>query len=285
MNDNILVLGANGKAGAEVTNSLAKKGFKVKAGVRNLEKGKSLETGNVHPILLDLDEPGSFRPALEGVSGVFIQVPPMDPDGHLKLEPFIDEAVRSGINKFVLMTAMGVDQEEESPLRNAELKIEASGKNYTILRPNWFNQNFNSIYVEMINAAGGLYLPAGDGKVSFIDTRDIGSCAAESFMTDDLNGAAVTITGPEAITHEETASLISKVAGKEIGYTPITDELFRETLAKQGFPEFGIKVLAGLFNYVRDGYTSVVTDGVKNITGKEPISFEQYVEDYSENWS
>ena len=62
--------------------------------------------------------------------------------------------------------------------RQDEKVIEESGIRYTFLRPNFFMQNFVNLYGQMIRDTDSFSLAAGDGKVNFVDIRDIGSAAA-----------------------------------------------------------------------------------------------------------
>jgi uncharacterized protein YbjT (DUF2867 family) len=57
--------------------------------------------------------------------------------------------------------------------------IEESGIPFTFLRPNFFTQNF-LYYGQTENNQTSFYLPVEDGKVSFVDVRDIASVATKA---------------------------------------------------------------------------------------------------------
>lgn len=63
--------------------------------------------------------------------------------------------------------------------RQAEKIIEDSGISYTFLCPTFFMQSFGNFFPQKIKDQSTFYLPAGDGKVSFVDARDIGAVAVE----------------------------------------------------------------------------------------------------------
>jgi hypothetical protein len=44
------------------------------------------------------------------------------------------------------------------------------------------------------------------------------------------------------------------------------------------------KFLVMIAGALKDGYASAISDSVKKITGQNPISFSQYVEDYKKSW-
>ena len=74
---------------------------------------------------------------------------------------------------------MGADSEPTSTilrLHGLEEKIiQESGIPYTFLRPSAFMQNFVTQFGYTIRAQNVFYVPAGNAKMSFVDTRDIGA--------------------------------------------------------------------------------------------------------------
>jgi uncharacterized protein YbjT (DUF2867 family) len=87
----------------------------------------------------------------------------------------------AGVDHIVFISALGVDQNEEAPLRIIERHLMNSGVNHTIIRPNFFMENFSTGFIAPMIAQGGVFLAAGDGKTSFISTRDIAEAAAVAF--------------------------------------------------------------------------------------------------------
>jgi uncharacterized protein YbjT (DUF2867 family) len=82
-----------------------------------------------------------------------------------------------GINHIVRLSSMGAEPGLGTAIgrlhRQEEKIIEESGIPYTFLRPRAFMQNFVNYLSETIRNQKAFYLPAGDGKVSFVDVRDI----------------------------------------------------------------------------------------------------------------
>ncbi|MBS2553024.1 hypothetical protein KGQ19_39845 [Catenulispora sp. NL8] len=66
---------------------------------------------------------------------------------------------------------------DEAMMAHWERSVRASGKEWTILHPNWFFQNFGTAFVPAL-LGRGLELDAADAPVSFVDTRDIAEVAA-----------------------------------------------------------------------------------------------------------
>ena len=114
---------------------------------------------------------------------------------------------------------------------------------------------------------GTVVLPAGTGKSSFIDVRDIAESAAVALTTDRFDGQSFNLTGPETVSYADAAQLLSEVAGKPVRYVPIDDSAFVEALTGAGVARDYADFLASIFHPVREGWTAAVTDHVQTLTG------------------
>lgn len=272
-----LILGASGNVGSEIANLLKNKGHEVAlATSRKVEKADQ-----VH---LNIVTKEGLEEAFAGVDRAFLLAPPGYTNQDELINPIIDLAKKHGLKKVVFMTAMGADANPEAPMRKAEIHLENSGLPYNIIRPNWFMQNFNTFWIHGILSAQKIFLPVGKAKGSFIDSRDIAAVASELLFNDNFNNQAFNLTGSEALDHDEVASIISKVTGKTIGFEDITPEVMRENLLGAGLPADYTEFLLMILSFFKLGYSEAITTSVKDITGKEPISFAKYAEDYKNNW-
>ena len=272
MSGQILVFAANGNVGQPLVAALLAKGEQVKAASRS---GKAV--GGAQGVAVDIDDPSTFASAFEGVDRVFLLAPTGSLDITGRLLPVIEAAAARKV-KVVLMTALGVDADEAIPYRQVELALERSGTPFVIVRPNWFADNFHTFWKPGIDH-GVIAVPAGDGKTSFIDTRDIAESAAAALTTDRFDGRAFNLTGPEALSYGEAVAVLSRVTGKTIAYTPVDDDGFVGILTGAGVPEPYARFLATLFHPVREGWTAQVTADVETLTGHAPRSLATYAQD------
>jgi len=276
----ILVVGSRGNVGSKLAPILLAKNETVKAatsknGVNSLPGAES-----VH---LDLRDPSTFRNALDGVDRMYIMMPTGQLDIIDSLKSFIGAAAEKKI-KVVLHTAMGVESDENIPLRQVEIFLERSGTQFVIFRPNWFMDNFHNYWREGIKNEGSIAVPAAEGKTSFIDTMDIAASAASALITTVFDGRALTLTGPQSLGYDEAAAILSKVTGRSITYKPVSgDELIR-SMVKAGAGEDYAKFLAGIFIPVSMGYSAAVTGSVREITGREPRTLEEYAREHVNLW-
>ena len=132
--------------------------------------------------------------------------------------------------------ATALPADDSIPLRRAELHLERSGLAWNVIRPNWFMQNFHTFWLHGIQTQGQIFLPVGAAKGSFIDTRDIAAVAAKLLSSDEFVNAAHDLTGSEALDHNQVAAILSKAAGRTIGYTDIPEDAMRQGLLGAGLP-------------------------------------------------
>lgn len=272
----VLVLNATGKVSSNVIDAVVAAGHTVTAASRNPSEPSTDAVRRVH---FDYSDASTWDAALDGVERLFWLSPPMVLNPDELCGPFFDKALPQ-LDKVVLMTAAGIEHAGDIPLRRVEQKVEQSGTAYSIVRPNWFHDNFHTFWIAGIQQAGVLALPAADAKSAFIDARDIGASAAAALFDSSADGKAFTLTGPESLTYTEAAAILSKAAGREITYQPIDDEPFIQTLIGFGIPEGYARFLDGLFQAVRAGGAAQATDDVKTLLGREPISLATYAAEH-----
>ena len=212
-----LVVGANGTVGSNLVRLLAAKGETVL-------KATSKQAHKPDEVHLNLATGEGRAAAFAGISRAFLLSPPGFTNQDELMIPPIDAAKAAGVAKIVLMTAMGANADENSPMRKAELHLERSGIAYNIVRPNWFMQNFNSYWIASILADGKIRLPVGTAKGSFIDARDIAAVAGELLLANRFDGRAFDLTGSEALDHDEVAAILTRETGKKIAFEDIAPE-------------------------------------------------------------
>ena len=277
----ILVTGATGSLGRAVVAALRTKGITVRAAARNV--GKLAPSVGIEPVLFAYENQATHKPALQDVDALFLMAPPLDPEASAKLNPLIDMAKTLGVRHIVFNSALGVDAVEQAPLRIVERYVMASGVPYTILRPNFFMENFSTGFLAPMVKQGGIFLAAADGKTSFISVADIAEAAAAAFVK-GLVSKEYNLTGPEALDHNQVAAILSKVSGKSITYQAIPEEAMLSGLRGTGMPESAVQYVGVLYSAVRAGYTGAVTQDVETVTGRKPTSFETFTQQSAAVW-
>jgi len=269
----ILVLGASGTVGRLLVRALVAQGQAVKAASRT---GRAV--AGAEAVRFDYADRATHAPAFEGVDRLYLLMPADSLAVEAFLLPAVALAAERGV-KVVMQSMMGVEHDPAGAYRQVEMALESALARWVILRPNWFADNFHGIWAPDV-ARGDIALPAGEGATSFIDARDIAACAAAALCTGRFDNQAYTLTGPQALGYAQAAAVLSQVAGRRIGYTPVSDDAFVAALRSAGLPEASGRMLAGLFGDVRNGHTAMVSDGVEVLTGRPSRGLAQYAADY-----
>lgn len=281
---NILVTGANGKIGQELVIKAAETGYSVKAAVRDKSKSDRINLDNTELINFEYEKPETWDYALEDIDFVYLLASAQISNPFETIKPFLSKVYEHKPKHITFSTAMGIERADRTPLRDLELDIMSSKINHTFLRPNWFMQNFFTSLKSKIKEEGKLILPAGDAKVSFIDTRDIAESVLKSFEDDNMINKGFTLTGSEAIDHFEVAGHISDATGKEIKYIPVMLIEYRKMLKEMGFSDDKADGIITIFDMMAKGYASPVSDDLPEKIGIKPIKFSQFAKDYANYW-
>jgi uncharacterized protein YbjT (DUF2867 family) len=295
----ILVTGSTGTVGSEVVKQLASissssgDNISIRAAVHSQNKTDRLKQfGNKRVEIVDLDytKPETLAGALNKVDQIFLQTLPV-PDITNMTSNLVKEAKKNDVKHIVKLSAMGANSEPRSTILRLHGKeekiIEESGIPYTFLRPPAFMQNFITQFGYTIRTQNAFYVPAGDAKMSFVDSRDIAAIASKILI--NKNGGsqqhvnkAYDVTGRDALSYSQVAQILSSEVAKKISYVDVTEEDARKGMKQMGADDCFIDVMLELFRITRAGYGSQTTAAVEHIIGRKPISFAQFAKDYAE---
>lgn len=282
----IVVTGATGTTGKEVVNQLSKvNNVQIRATVRSLEKGRQFPEG-VEIVEMDYTKPETVLPALTGATKLYL-LPPGDQnyDRAEVTQVMVEAARKAGIQYIVCVSAIGIDRE---PILSVDRQVYArveeivadSGIAYTILRASWFNQNFITPVFGTQIKQGILRLPVAEGKTGWVDVRDIAAVAMRALTETGHENKVYNLTGPEALPTSEAVAILSRVSGREIKFINVSEESYAQMLKDFGTYEWYIQKMLEITRKWRLGVHAEVTRDVENITGKKPISFEQFALDH-----
>jgi uncharacterized protein YbjT (DUF2867 family) len=294
MVDTILVTGATGTVGSEVIKQLLSSpltsNFNIKAAVHSQESAKRVAAERrVKPVQIDYNKPDTIVTAFKDIDRLFLLTPFQSNMVELSSN-LVNVAKKTGVVKHIVkLSVMGADADPGIAggrlHRKAENIIEESGISYTFLRPNFFMQNFINFFSQTIKEQDAFYVPAGDGKVSFVDVRDIAGVAVQALLNESKHGQkAYNSTGPNAISYTQAAEILSNEVGRKIKYLDISEDQAREGMKAIGMDEWFINSMMELFSITRAGYVSDVSPAIEEVTGKKPITFSEFAKDYSRDF-
>lgn len=284
----ILVTGATGNNGAELTKLLASQGVPVRAMVRSKQGTEGIAgLGGVEIAVGDFDDPRTLGHALQGVEKAFLLTNSTERAEAQQLA-FVEAARRGGLRHLVKLSQFAAD--ENSPVRflryhaAVERGIRESGVAYTFLRPNLFMQGLLG-FSKAIKSGGRFVAAAGDAAVSVVDVRDNAAAAAAALTEPGHEGRTYTLTGPEALTHAEMADAISDAAGRGITFVDVPPGAMRDALLGMGMDPWQADGLIEDYAHYRRGEAAAVTSGVQDATGQPPRAFRDFARDHATAFS
>lgn len=260
----ILVLGGTGKTGRRVAARLRALGARPRVASRRGETR------------FDWYDPATWAPALSGVSAAYL-VDSQGPGAATLLAAFARAAVELGVRRLVFLSSrdwpkLGGD------LLDSELAVKRSGGAWTILRPTWFQQNFSEdpMLSEPVRA-GRVELPTGGGLEPFVHADDIADVAAEVLLSGGHSGRTYELSGPRLLTFRDAVAEIATATGREITYVPVSFEEHAARLSARGYDAAHVRLVTRLYASIAAGTNAHLSDGVRQVLGREPRDFSAYV--------
>ncbi|MFJ4767777.1 SDR family NAD(P)-dependent oxidoreductase [Streptomyces uncialis] len=257
----ILVLGATGSVGGRLDARLRNLGATTRPAARHTA------------IPFDWDDDSTWEPALRGVRRMFLMAPdrvPVNPD-------FVALAADLGVEHLLLLSSRAIDVIGDQRLLDAEDTVKESGTGWTILRADWFDQNFDEgPFLDSVHARE-LAMPMGDCRQTFVDLTDVAAVAAVILTAPATEHARRTyeVTGPHALTFAEVCAIIGDTTGHPIKFhgDPAS---YRAAHTAFGRPAEEIERELTAYAALRSLGDSKPLDTVPRLTGRPARSFQEY---------
>lgn len=259
----ILVTGSTGTFGSAVLKKLQKEKIANRAVTRDT---------------FDWNKPETFKSNLNGVEKIFLIAPPNFVDFDKKVEIFIEEAKKAQV-KFILFSSLyGTDKSQENSFGKTEKIISECEISYAVIKPNFIFQNFITYDIEAIKN-GSIYLPTKNSKTSYIDVSDVATASYKILENYELHlNKEYTLTGSEALSHEQFAKIFSNVLEKKITNIAPSNEEYKATLLSYNLPKDLVNFMGYLYSEIEAGNFTETTNDYELITGKKPITAKEFIE-------
>ncbi|MFD7658616.1 SDR family oxidoreductase [Actinosynnema sp. NPDC059797] len=262
----VAVTGATGHLGGRVAHRLAAAGVPQRLLVRDPARAPKLPgaTAAVAPFA-DRD---AVRTALTGVDRVLMVSASETRDRVDQHKAFVDAAAEAGVTHLVYISFCGAAPDATFTLARdhhaTEEHIRATGLAHTFLRDNLY-ADFTP---HLVGEDGAIRGPAGQGKAAVVAQDDIADAATAVLLAAaDHAGATYDLTGPEALTLDEIAGIITEVTGRTTTYHRETVAEAYRSRASYGAPDWQLDAWVSTYTAIANGELAGVTDHVERLTG------------------
>ncbi|WP_295839011.1 SDR family oxidoreductase [uncultured Microbacterium sp.] len=268
----LLVTAASGHLGRLVVDALLERGVPasdIVAGARTPAKADDLAARGVRVVELDYARPETFGPALEGVTRVLL-ISGTEPDRVAQHRSVVDAARAAGVERLVYTSAPRVDEVDYAlgaDHEATERAIAESGVSATILRHNWYTENYLDAVARAADT-GEIVAATGDARVASASRRDYAEAAAVALTTDDLAGRTVEVGGDVAWTYDELAEAAAEVLGQPVTYTRLSIEQLTEGLKAAGLDAGTAAFVAGIDDAIARGALGETDGSLSRIIGR-----------------
>lgn len=269
----VLVTGGTGTTGRRIAARLGELGLAVRTASR------AEDPSAADHVRFDWHDEATHAAALASVSRMYLVAPTLVDDPAPVMLPFIERALAGGVRRIVLLGSSAL-ADGAPGLGVVAREIRTHAPEWAVLRPSWFMQNFldhGHMHGATLLRDGVIVTSTGGGRVPFVDADDIAEVGARALADERSHDAAHVITGPEALTYDDVATILTRITGRRIAHVHVDDAAARAHLVAGGMPERYAQLLVGLDAAIRDGAEDRVTDTVERVTGRPPCSFAAFV--------
>ena len=271
----ILLVGGTGTVGREIVKGLVARGLVPRVLSRDPEKARSLLGASVEMMSGDLMQPASLTEALRGVDVAYLATAP-GPELAEQEGNFIDAARDARVRRLVKLSGYGTDQATDRIHRGhalSEQRVKSSGLDYVILQPVMFMSNL--LWESASIKQGTIASAFGEGRMSFVDERDVADVALVALTTPGRVDAAWAFGGPQALSYDDVAATFSRVLGRRVHHLRLDESRFREAAA--ALPDFVIEAIVSSATMAQAGKYEVPDRVIQERLGRRGRSLESWI--------
>lgn len=270
------VTGATGAVGGRVAARLARAGIGPRLVVRDLNRAPELPGSTA--AMATYTERVNFERAVRGVDSLFLV---SATEGEHRIEEHlsaVDAAVAAGVERIVYLSFLNAAPVATFTFARdhffTEAHIRATGIRYTFLRP--------SLYLDLVphfaDTDGVIRGPAGQGRIAWVARDDVADSVVAVLAGGSVHDEQTyNITGPEALTLDETVARLSIVTGARLSYVPQTWREALESRLAIGAPRWQVEGWASSYAAIAAGELPDVSPAVADLTGHPAQSIEGFL--------
>lgn len=293
----LLIVGATGTLGRQVTRRALDEGLDVHCLVRSPKKAAFLKEWGAKLVTGDLCNVATLAPAMVGVTAVIDaattratdsrSIREVDWQGKINL---INAAKAAGVDRFIFFSILDAEKYPDVPLMDikncTEKLLIESGLNYTILRPCGFLQGLIGQYAIPILESQAVWVMGDTSPIAYMDTQDIAKFAIQALKVPETEKKSFPVVGSRAWGAYEIIRLCERLSDKDARISRMPLGLLRAIRKVARFFQWTLNIADRLT------FTEVIAAGKPltapmadvyqtfGINQQEITTLESYLQDY-----
>ncbi len=275
-NASVAVTGVTGGIGGMVSRALADAGIPLRLLVRTPSKAPALPDSTVETF--DYSDRNGCETALSGVRTLLFVSAAEDAHRLAQHRNVVDAAAAAGVQHVVYTSFVGASPTCTFTLGRdhfaTEQLIREAGMTHTFLRDNFYQD----LLPFFVGDDGILRGPAGQGRAAFVARADVARVATTVLLDPQAHAdRTYDLTGPEALTLDEVATLMTAGLRRSVSYLDETVPQAYESRAHYGAPDWQVDAWVSTYTAIRAGELEPVSADIETLTGQPATGFAQFL--------
>jgi uncharacterized protein YbjT (DUF2867 family) len=286
------VTGATGALGRRVVQRLAgADDVRLRLVVRDAARAPEVADAEVVAHPGGYADPAGLTVALAGVHTLYLVSAAEAEDRLRQHVDAVHAAAAAGVQRIVYTSFVGAHRPDPifTLVRHhgaTEEAIRSTGLRATFLRHSMY-ADFVPFFATAADGSAVIAAPAGNGRTSFVSRDDLADVGAAVLLDDSpsLDGQALEVTGPEALSMAEAAAVLSEITGRPVEYRDQTVEEAWATRRPSGHPDWEIEGWVTSYLAIAAGELATVTDVVPRLTGHPARTVAEHLRAHPDDWA
>ncbi len=277
----ILVTGATGHLGGAVIETLLTKisSSQISIITRNEEKRLEFQSKGFNAFLGNYDNVAALEKAMAGVDTVLLISSGDQGNRMQEHRNVIDTAKKAGVkhiaytsrclnNRNTLTNKLMVEHFE------TEDYILSGGLKYTFFRNILYMDAIPQFIGGIAALEKGIFLPAGNGNVSFALRSEMGEAMAKVLLNNECENKIYNFTGDKSYSFYDIATALKELSGKEVKYTNVETSEFKEMMKQRNLPEPVIQKIVDFITDIKHNQEADIYNDLENQLGRKPTGLK-----------
>lgn len=272
----IAITGVTGKLGGYLASELNQLGIESRHLARRPEKAQTY--ANAELVQSFYDESDQTIKSLTGIEVLFMVSARESLSRLEEHKALLRSAQKAGIKHIIYTSFMDAKPNSTFTLVRdhawTEGYIKELGFSYTFLRDNFYQDMF----LEIAEQSSLLRGPAGQGKVSAVLRSDVAAVALRILREPaKWENQTLNLTGPQALSLEEMAALLSQYLGKEVTYYDEGIEEAYEWRKQLPVEDWQYDAWVSTYTAIAKDELSIVSNDIEKVLGRPATSLEDFL--------